>query len=59
MNGPKSGAETLLGMALLLLASAFVLRWAWQIVRPLVPVLVVVMAVGIVVRLVFRRRDGW
>jgi hypothetical protein len=48
-------AGRVLGWVLVVVAAAFAARIVWEILRPLVPVLVALLAVGIVYLLIFRR----
>lgn len=60
MFGPmKSWSQRLLEFAMTLVAVGLLLNWAWQLLRPLVPVLVVGGGVGVLVGLVVRRMRGW
>ncbi|MDN3240894.1 hypothetical protein [Glycomyces tritici] len=48
-------AGRVLGWVLVVVAVAFAARMVWEILRPLVPVLIALLAVGIVYLLIFRR----
>ena len=48
-------AGRVLGWVLVVVAAAFAARMVWEILRPLVPVLVALLAVGLVYQLIFRR----
>jgi hypothetical protein len=58
MSSPESGAERILWIALLLLASAIVFRWAWHIIEPLLPIALVALGLVIAIRLFWSRRGG-
>lgn len=59
----KSGINKLLTYSFTLLAAAFMLSWAWDMLRPLVPVFVVTVALGLgvaaVVRFLMGRERHW
>jgi CHASE2 domain-containing sensor protein len=58
---PRSWLERLLGAAIILAISAWLLRWAWEAVRPLVPVIIGAVAVAAIVTAIqyFRRNRYW
>ncbi|WP_091039721.1 hypothetical protein [Glycomyces harbinensis] len=49
-------AGRVLGWVLVVVAAAFAARMVWEVLRPLLPVLVALLAVGLVYQLIFRRR---
>ena len=62
-NPLKAGMNRLMSYAFTLLAVAFMLTWAWDLLRPLVPVIVVAVAVVLTVAAAARhfvnRRGHW
>lgn len=58
MSSPESGAERLLMAALTLLAAAWVIRWAWEVIEPLLPVLLGAVGLAIAIRAFLSRRGG-
>lgn len=59
MDKPKSWADSLLGISITLLMSAVLLSWAVGLLRPLLPVLGIVLVTGFVIRLAMARRNQW
>lgn len=55
----KDLTDRTLQAAAVMVLFALALRWAWSVVRPLVPVLAVAFAVWSVTRYARRRRDRW
>lgn len=55
----KSWSERLLEFALSVLAAALLLTWAWQLVRPLVPVIVVVSGLAVLGAAGIRHLRQW
>lgn len=51
--------ERLLGFAVSCLVAALLLSWAWSIIRPRLPVLVIGALIYGVVRYVLQRRRTW
>jgi multisubunit Na+/H+ antiporter MnhB subunit len=47
--GPKSWLQQALGIAITLVVIALLLRWAWQLFSPLVPIVVGIIAVGVLI----------
>ena len=59
-TGPvKSWVDRLLEMALALVAIGLLLQWAWQLIRPLVPVLVVGSGLVVTATTVRKRHRQW
>ncbi len=59
-SGPfKSWAQSLIEFALAMAAAAWLLTWAWQLLRPLVPVLVVAGGLMVLTAGVMRRFRQW
>jgi hypothetical protein len=58
---PRSWPERLLGAAITLVVVALLLRWAWNLLRPLVPIILATVALGSIVALVvrYRRNRYW
>ncbi|MCD0446234.1 hypothetical protein LO763_21720 [Glycomyces sp. A-F 0318] len=48
-------AGRVLGWVLVVVAAAFAARMVWEILRPLVPILIALLAVGLVYLLILRR----
>lgn len=59
MNAYRSWSQRLLEFALLLVAVGLLLNWAWQLLRPLLPVLVVGTAVFLTALFITRRLRNW
>ncbi len=58
--GPfKSWLDHLLELAISLAAIGLLLNWAWQLIKPMVPVLVVTGGLGFMVSLIAQRRRSW
>lgn len=55
----KSGLDRLLEMAIALVAIALLLNWAWQLIRPLLPIMVLVAGVCGFVTFLVRRTRSW
>jgi hypothetical protein len=55
----KELANRLLATAIVLLVAALVLRWVWQIIRPLAPGLVVVALAVFIIRWLRARQQRW
>ena len=55
----KSFASRILDLALCLLAATLLLTWAWSLLRPLLPVIIVIAMVLVVVGLVARWHRFW
>lgn len=59
----KSWPQRLLELALAVLAAALMLSWAWALLRPLIPVLVIsigcVALIGAAMRYLNYRRRSW
>lgn len=58
-NPMKSWLDRLLEMAIALAAIGLLLDWAWQLIRPLIPVLLVIAGLGIIVTFVVQRYRSW
>lgn len=56
---PRSWLDRLLELALGLVAAGLLLTWAWQLLRPLVPVLVIGGGVVSIVRWLWFRHQQW
>lgn len=57
-TGPViSWLHRLLEYAVLLVAIGLLLSWAWQLIRPLVPVIAITIGIGVIGALVVRRRN--
>jgi uncharacterized membrane protein len=53
-------SERLIKLAVTFAVVAFLLQWAWQMLRPLIPAALLCAAVFFLVRVFqIRRRDGW
>ncbi len=60
MNGyPRTWLDRLLELAVTLVAIALLLTWAWQLLRPLVPVIAIGGGVATTVRWLWLRRQQW
>lgn len=59
MDKPKSWADSVLSTSITLLVSALLLTWAVGLLRPLLPVLGIVLVTGIVIHLAMARRNRW
>lgn len=55
----KSWLDRLLEFAIVLAAIGLLLNWAWHLIRPLVPVIVITAAIAIVGAMTLRRLRGW
>lgn len=58
-NPLKSGLDRLLEMAIVLVAIGLLLQWAWQLIRPLIPVVVIIAALVAVITLLVQRKRNW
>ena len=56
---PSSWLHRLIEAAVGLLLVALALHWAWQLLRPLVPILAIAAILVIIVRFALRRLRGW
>ncbi len=61
MNGAplKSWTERLLEMAVALVAVGLLLNWAWTLIRPLIPVMVIIGGLGTIGSYLVQRNRGW
>jgi predicted PurR-regulated permease PerM len=59
VTGFYSWLQRLVEASLGLLVVALLLRWAWQVLRPLLPVLLVAATLAIIATVVYRRRKYW
>ncbi len=59
MGPVKSWSARLLEFAVAVLAAALMLDWAYRLLRPLAPVIVVVAGAGVAVSFMVRRQRGW
>ncbi len=58
--GPaQSWLDRLLEMAVLLVVIGLLLNWAWNLIRPLVPIMVVVAGLTAAVTFIARRGRSW
>lgn len=58
--GPvKSWVDRLLETAVALVILGLLLNWAWSLLRPWVPVMVVIAGLGVLVPVALRRVRGW
>lgn len=58
--GPaRSWSERLLECAIAVLAVALLLDWAWQLLKPLVPIIIMVSGLVVIGRLAFLRHREW
>ena len=59
--GPvKSWLDRLLEFSITITAVALLLNWAWTLMKPLIPVVIIFMGVIILIGVILRRRDsGW
>jgi hypothetical protein len=58
--GPvQSWLNRLLEIAVLLVVVGLLLNWAWQLIRPLVPIIAVTAGLSAVVTLLVRRNRSW
>ncbi|MDQ6740630.1 MAG: hypothetical protein M3021_09785 [Actinomycetota bacterium] len=55
----RSWLDRLLAMAISLAAVGLLLNWAWQLIRPLIPVMVVTVGLGVIVTFIIQRRRSW
>ncbi|HVE45137.1 MAG TPA: hypothetical protein VNA57_00115 [Acidimicrobiales bacterium] len=55
----KSWLDRLLETAVALVAVGLLLNWAWQLIEPLAPVLLVSAGLAVIVPAVVRWRQGW
>ena len=55
----KSFGGRVLDLALCLLAATLLLVWAWSLLRPLLPVIIVLSLVIVILGIVFRWRRHW
>jgi len=51
--------DRLLETALVLVAIGMLLNWAWQLIRPLIPVLLVMTGLSAVITVIVRRHRSW
>ncbi len=58
-NPFKSWLDRLLEIAGLLVVVGLLLNWAWQLIRPLVPVIAVLTAIGTTAVILVRRNRSW
>ncbi len=54
-----SWLDRLLGLAVGLVVAGLLLTWAWQLLRPLVPMLVLGSGLVVLGRWLFHRRQEW
>ncbi|HSH61609.1 MAG TPA: hypothetical protein VK988_18565 [Acidimicrobiales bacterium] len=54
-----SWLDRLIELAVGLVVAGLLLTWAWQLLRPLAPVLVIGAAAAVLVRWVVRRHQEW
>lgn len=61
MNGApfKSWTDRLLEMAIALAAVGLLLNWAWSLIRPLIPVIVIVGGLTVVGGWLVQRNRSW
>ncbi len=60
MNNPmRSWLDRLLEMAIGLVVIALLLNWAWALIRPLIPVIVIIASLTIGVSFIVRRNRTW
>jgi hypothetical protein len=59
--GPvKSWLDRLLEFSITITAVALLLNWAWTLIKPLIPMVIIFMGVIILIGVILRRRDsGW
>ena len=55
----KSWLDRLMETAILLVVIALLLNWAWNLIRPLVPVLVIAAGLAISVSFMVQRNRRW
>lgn len=55
----RSWLDRLLEFAITMVAVGLLLNWAWQLIRPLIPVLAVSSGIGILVMFIVRRQRNW
>jgi MFS superfamily sulfate permease-like transporter len=55
----KSWLDRLLETAILLVVIALLLNWAWNLIRPLIPVLVIAAGLAISVSFMVQRNRRW
>jgi hypothetical protein len=56
---PKPWVDRLVEMSVGLVVVAVLLRWAWDLLSPLVPIFLVVAVGALVTRALVRRHQGW
>ena len=56
---PKPWVDRLVEVSVALVVVALLLRWAWDLLTPLLPVLLVVLVGAVVVRALLRRHQDW
>ena len=59
MNAGKGLARELIDTAVTIVAAVLLLRWAWQLVEPMLPVIVIGMAGLVVGRLAINHYRNW
>lgn len=61
MNGAplKSWSDRLLEMAIVLVAVGLLLNWAWSLIRPLIPVIVIIGGLGTIASYIVQRSRTW
>lgn len=59
MNGTRSWLDRVLELAVGLVVAGLLLTWAWQLLRPLVPVLAIGTGVAVTGRWLWLRQQRW
>ena len=59
--GPfKTWLDRLLESAIMITAVALLLNWAWMLIKPMIPIIVVIMGMVIILIMIMRRHyGGW
>lgn len=55
----KSWTQRLLETALALAAAVWLVRWAWQVLQPLLPFLLTLAGLSVAIMFVVRRNRSW
>jgi len=55
----KSWVDRLLEIAIALAAAALLLNWAWRLLRPLIPVFVIMAGLSAIGMFIVRRNRSW
>lgn len=55
----KSWTDRLLEMAIALVAVGLLLNWAWTLIRPLIPVIVIIGGLGVIGTFIVQRNRRW